>query len=122
MNDPDLLSITGIEVFAHHGVFARERRDGQPFVVDLTLALDTRAAAASDDLADTVDYGDLVSRVVEAVRADPVNLVETVAQRVADVCLTETRVQWVQVALHKPAAPVAATFDDVVLTIRRNRP
>jgi dihydroneopterin aldolase len=117
----DRLSIRGIEVHGHHGVFGFERRDGQPFVVDLVLGVDTRPAAASDDLADTVDYGALTLRVKEAVERDPVDLVETVAQRVADVCLADDRVGWAEVTLHKPQAPIEATFDDVALTIHRSR-
>ncbi|WP_203231212.1 dihydroneopterin aldolase [Nocardioides caldifontis] len=117
----DRLSITGIEAFGHHGVFDFERRDGQPFVVDLVLGVDTRAAAASDDLEDTVDYGALTTRVKEAVEGDPVDLVETVAQRVADVCLADDRVGWAEVTLHKPQAPIDATFTDVALTIHRSR-
>ena len=117
----DRLSITGIEVFGHHGVFDFERRDGQPFVVDLVLGVDTRAAAASDDLADTVDYGTLTMRVKKAVEEQPVDLVETVAQRVAEVCLADERVGWAEVTLHKPQAPIDATFTDVALTITRSR-
>lgn len=117
----DQLTITGIEIEAHHGVFEHERRDGQTFVVDLTLTLDTRPAAQSDDLKDTVDYGSLVQQVVTSVASDPVDLIETVAQRVADVCLRDARVEQVEVRLHKPHAPIEATFADVVLTITRRR-
>ena len=117
----DRLSITGIEAVGHHGVFDFERRDGQPFVVDLVLGVDTLAAAASDDLADTVDYGTLTLRVKEALETDPVDLVEKLAQRVADVCLTDERVGWAEVTLHKPQAPIDATFNDVALTIHRSR-
>jgi len=117
----DRLSITGIEAVGHHGVFDFERRDGQPFVVDLVLGVDTRQAAASDDLADTVDYGTLTLRVKEALESDPVDLVERLAQRVADVCLADERVGWAEVTLHKPQAPIDATFTDVALTITRSR-
>jgi len=117
----DRLSITGIEAVGHHGVFDFERRDGQPFVVDITLGVDTRQAARSDDLADTVDYGSLTLRVKEAVENDPVDLVEKLAQRVADVCLADERVGWAEVTLHKPQAPIATTFRDVTLTIHRER-
>lgn len=117
----DELTVSGIECRAHHGVFEFERREGQVFVVDLTLGLDTRPAAASDDLADTVDYGGLVAAVKAAVERDPADLVETVAQRIAEVCLTERRVEWARVTLHKPEAPMAATFRDVALTITRTR-
>ena len=117
----DELTISGIECFGHHGVFAFEKRDGQTFVIDLTLSLDTTAAAATDDLRDTVDYGSLVASVKAAVEKEPVDLIETLAQRIADVCLTDVRVQWSRVSVHKPDAPIDATFSDVVLTITRKR-
>ena len=117
----DELSIDGIECFAHHGVFDHERRDGQVFKIDLVLGVDTRSAAASDDLADTVDYGGLVYRVVAAVESDPVDLIETLAQRIADVVLLDGRVEWTRVTVHKPDAPIQATFADVRLTILRQR-
>jgi len=117
----DELSVTGIECFAHHGVFDFERREGQVFLVDLVLGFDTRAAAASDDLADTVNYGSLALDVKAAVERDPVDLVETVVQRIADVCLADHRVEWARVTLHKPDAPIDATYSDVALTITRTR-
>jgi dihydroneopterin aldolase len=117
----DELSVTGIECFAHHGVFDFERREGQVFVVDLVLGIDTRPAAASDDLAKTVNYGTLVADVKAAVERDPVDLIETVAQRITDVCLMDTRVEWARVTLHKPDAPIDATYSDVALTITRTR-
>lgn len=117
----DELSITGIECFGHHGVFDFERREGQVFVVDLTLGIDTRQAAASDDLADTEHYGVLVDRVKQAVESDPVDLVETLAARIADVALTGDRVEWARVTVHKPNAPIQATFADVTLSITRTK-
>lgn len=117
----DQLAVRGIEIHAHHGVFDFERRDGQVFVIDLVLGLQTRSAAASDDLADTVDYGTLVTDVRTAVENDPVNLIETLAQRIADVCLASEQVEWVDVTVHKPHAPITTTFSDVALTIRRSR-
>ena len=117
----DELSVTGIECFAHHGVFDFERREGQVFVVDLVLGIDTRPAADSDDLVDTVNYGTLVADVKAAVERDPVDLIETVAQRITDVCLLDTRVEWARVTLHKPDAPIDATYSDVALTITRTR-
>lgn len=117
----DELSILGIECYGHHGVFDHERRDGQVFVIDLTLGVDTRPAAASDDLAETVDYGGLVDRVVAAVQRDPVDLIETLAARIADVALLDGRVEWARITVHKPDAPIQATFNDVRLTITRHR-
>lgn len=118
----DRISITGIECFGHHGVFDFERREGQTFVIDVTLGLDTRPAAASDDLRETVDYGSLVASVKVAVENDPVDLIETLAQRIADVCLLDDRVEWTRVTVHKPEAPIDATYSDVALTVLRHRP
>ena len=117
----DELTVRGIECRGHHGVFDFERREGQTFVIDLTLGLDTTPAAVSDDLRDTVDYGSLVASVQAAVETDPVDLIETLAQRIAGVCLLDDRVQWVRVTVHKPDAPIEATFADVALTITRKR-
>ncbi|GAA2131570.1 dihydroneopterin aldolase [Nocardioides bigeumensis] len=120
----DELSITGIECYGHHGVFDFERRDGQVFVIDLTLGLDTAPAAASDDLQETVDYGSLVAAVKAAVERDPVDLIETLAARIAELCLSQggvsdARVEWARVTVHKPDAPIDATYSDVALTITR---
>lgn len=117
----DELTVRGIECHGHHGVFEFERREGQIFVIDLTLGIDTAPAAASDDLHDTVDYGSLVAAVKAAVETDPVDLIETLAQRIAGVCLSDARVGWARVTVHKPDAPIEATFADVALTITRKR-
>ena len=117
----DRLAVLGIEALGHHGVFDFERREGQVFMADLVLGIDTRDAARTDDLQHTVDYGSLVSKVKKAIESDPVDLIETLAQRIADVCLADPRVQWTEVTVHKPDAPVEATFSDVTLTITRTR-
>ena len=117
----DELAVTGIECYGHHGVFDFERREGQVFVIDLVLGIDTAPAAASDDLRDTDDYGSLVASVKAAVEKDPVDLIETLAQRIADVCLLDDRVEWARVTVHKPDAPIDASFSDVALTITRKR-
>jgi dihydroneopterin aldolase len=117
----DRLAVRGIEGFGHHGVLDFERRDGQQFVVDLVLALDTRTAARTDDLRDTVDYGNLVAKVKHGIETDPVDLIETLASRLAGICLEDRRVRAVEVTVHKPDAPIEATFADVSLTIHRTR-
>ena len=117
----DELSVLGIACRGHHGVLEFERREGQTFVIDLVLGIETGLAAASDDLRDTVDYGSLVASVKAAVEKDPVDLIETLAQRIADVCLLDARVEWTRVTVHKPDAPIDATFSDVTLTITRRR-
>ena len=120
-SETDRLAVYGIEALGHHGVLDFERREGQVFKIDLVLGLDTGPAARSDDLHDTVDYGSLVAVVKQAVETDPVDLIEKLAQRIADVCLTDGRVQWTEVTVHKPDAPIEATFSDVALTIHRSR-
>ncbi|WP_067437735.1 dihydroneopterin aldolase [Nocardioides jensenii] len=117
----DELAVMGIECFGHHGVFDFERREGQIFVIDLVLGLDTTPAASTDDLRETVHYGILVDSVKAAVETDPVDLIETLAQRIANVCLLDDRVEWARVTVHKPDAPIDATFSDVALTITRKR-
>ena len=117
----DRLAVRGIEAFGHHGVLDCERRDGQRFLVDLVLEVDTRAAASSDELRDTVDYGTLVAQVKQGVESDPVDLIETLAARLVAICLGSSRVCAAEVTVHKPDAPVEATFADVSLTIHRTR-
>ena len=119
---PDVLSLTGLRVRGTHGVYDFERRDGQDFVVDVQLELDLAIAAASDDVADTVHYGELAATLADIVGGEPVNLLETLAQRLADACLADGRVDTVTVTVHKPQAPIPLTFGDVGVTIRRARP
>ena len=115
----DLISLTGLRGYGYHGVYEDERRDGQEFVVDVTLELDTAAAAASDDVADTVHYGELATALVAVVEGEPVNLLERLAQRLANRCLSDPRVAAVTVTVHKPQAPIPYEFADVAVTIRR---
>ncbi len=118
----DLISLRGLQAYGYHGVLAHERRDGQVFVVDLDLAVDIGAAAAADDLSRTVDYAALAVRVRDAVAADPVDLIETVADRLARLVLADPSVRWVRVSVHKPDAPVLVPIHDVAVTIERSRP
>ena len=118
---PDRISLLGLRVRGHHGVLAEERRDGQVFVVDAVLDVDTRPAAATDDLALTVDYAALAGRLAAVVAGGPVDLLETLVARLADVCLAEPRVTAAEVTVHKPEAPVGLPFGDVAVTVRRRR-
>ncbi len=117
----DRVELRGLRARGRHGVLAHETALGQVFVVDLTLHLDTRPAAESDDLEQTVDYGAMAVAVVAVVAGEPVALIETLAQRVADVALGPERVRAVDVSIHKPEAPITVPFDDVVVTIHRER-
>jgi dihydroneopterin aldolase len=118
----DRISLRGLTVRGFHGVFDFERRDGQDFVIDTELELDLRPAAATDDVTDTVHYGELAERLAAVVAGEPVNLIETLAQRLADVCLADARVRAATVTVHKPGAPIPLEFADVAVIIRRERP
>jgi dihydroneopterin aldolase len=118
----DRVALRGLRARGHHGVFPEEREKGQTFVVDLVLSLDTAPAAASDDLTRTVDYGVVAEEVVAVVTGEPVDLIETLAQRIADRCLKHEAVQEAEVTVHKPEAPITVPFDDVTITINRRRP
>ena len=117
----DRIELTGLRVRGHHGVFEHERRDGQEFVIDLVLWLDSRPAAASDDLADTVDYGALAQRAHDIVAGEPRNLIETVAAEIADDIAADEKVYAVEVTVHKPSAPIPLSFADVAVIARRSR-
>ena len=118
----DRICLRGIRVQANHGVFDFERANGQEFIVDVTAWLDLSAAATSDDLARTVNYGELAEEVAQAVASSPVDLIETVAERVANVVLAHRAVTTTEVTIHKPHAPISVPFDDVSVTIVRPIP
>ncbi|MBO8202620.1 dihydroneopterin aldolase [Streptomyces smyrnaeus] len=117
----DRVALRGLAARGHHGVFAREREEGQTFVVDLDMGLDTRPAAEGDDLSRTVHYGVVAEEVVAVIEGEPVDLIETLAQRIADTCLRHEAVHEVEVVVHKPDAPIAVPFEDVTITIKRSR-
>ncbi|WP_445526605.1 dihydroneopterin aldolase [Streptomyces cyslabdanicus] len=117
----DRVALRGLRARGHHGVFPKEREEGQTFLVDVVLGVDTRPAAADDDLAKTVHYGIVAEEVVAVVEGEPVNLIETLAERIAQVCLKHGGVLEVEVCVHKPDAPITVPFDDVTVTITRSR-
>lgn len=115
----DTISIHGIRGYGRHGVLPAERTLGQEFIVDVHLHVDTAAAAASDDLTQTVDYGAVAGAVHERIVGTPVDLIETLAERIASDCLESPMVVSVEVTVHKPQAPVSVPFDDISVTVRR---
>jgi len=117
----DRIVLTGIRATGYHGVYDHERRDGQEFVADVALELSLADAARSDDVVDTVHYGELAETVATILAGEPVNLLETLAQRIAAAALADGRVDAVEVTLHKPQAPIPVPFTDVAVTIRRER-
>ena len=121
MTARDSITLKGLRARGFHGCLAAERELGQEFVVDVTLRLDTAPAAAGDDLAETVYYGELAVRLVRVVVGEPVALLETLAQRLAEVCLAAGPVEEAVVSVHKPSAPIPVPFEDVVVSVTRRR-
>ena len=115
----DRITLTGLSVFGYHGVFDHEKRDGQEFLVDITLWLDLSAAAATDELTRTVHYGELAELAAGIVAGPPRDLIEAVAGEIADEVVRNYRVAEVEVTVHKPSAPIPLNFSDVSVTIRR---
>ncbi len=117
----DRISLRGLEVFAYHGVDEQEKVTGQTFLVDVDLWLDLAEAGATDNLASTVHYGELAEAIQTRVATERWDLIERVAERVADVALADSRVERTQVTIHKPSAPISVDFRDVSVTIVRTR-
>ncbi|HSO63889.1 MAG TPA: 2-amino-4-hydroxy-6-hydroxymethyldihydropteridine diphosphokinase [Ornithinibacter sp.] len=117
----DRIRITGVRGRGFHGVFEHERREGQEFVVDVELAVDLGPAGASDDLADTVDYGEIGAAALARIEGDPHDLIERLAELVAQDALAHASVDEVTVTVHKPQAPVGVPFGDVTVAVTRRR-
>ncbi len=118
---PDRITLRGLRAHGRHGVYDFERERGQMFRVDAVLELDTRPAAAGDDLDRTVNYAELAHQLYAVLSGEPVNLLETLAQRLVDVCLTSPLVGAAEITVHKPEAELGVPFDDVTVTIRRQK-
>jgi dihydroneopterin aldolase len=117
----DRITLTGLRASAFHGVLSHERANGQLFLIDVVVHLSLREAGDTDELSDTIDYGELSARIVAAVESDPVDLIETVAERVAALVLEYPRAALAEVTVHKPSAPITVPFADVSVTITRGR-
>ncbi|MFB9906197.1 dihydroneopterin aldolase [Allokutzneria oryzae] len=117
----DRITLTGLRVRGNHGVFDHEKRDGQEFVVDITVWIDLGRAAETDDLKHTLHYGVLAERAAEIVGGKSYDLIESVAARVADDVMMDDRAHAAEVTIHKPNAPIPLEFADVAVTVRRSR-
>lgn len=117
----DRVRLHGLRFSGRHGVFAEERERDQPFVVNVDLFVDLRAAGASDDLAQTVDYGAVAQTVRAIIEGPSVQLIETLAERIAAELLRTTTAEAVWVRVAKPEAPIGVTFDTVAVEILRGR-
>ena len=118
----DTVFVTGLALHAYHGVMQHEAKVGQTFKLDLVLDIDLKAASRSDKLAHTVGYDQVVEVASHAFCGRRYRLVEAAAGAVADAILDRfVQVSAVRVTLHKPHAPIAATFADVGVTLFRSR-
>lgn len=117
----DRITLTGVRATGHHGVFDFERADGQEFIVDVVVEIDAAASSAADELDRTVHYGVLAERVVHDIENDPVDLIETLAERIAATVLSFPAALRTEVTVHKPGAPITVPFTDVSITIERGR-
>lgn len=116
----DSIKIKGITAVGFHGVYTEERAKGQKFIVDVKLSLSLQGI--NDDLNKTVNYADIAHLVVRHITGEPVNLIETVAESIADEILKDyPLVEKVQVKVHKPEAPINVEFSDVVVKIEKER-
>jgi dihydroneopterin aldolase len=113
----DTIEILGISGWGYHGVLESERREGQEFHVDITMGVSL--VGLDDDLAKTVDYSVIAQRTHDVIVGEPHQLIETVAQRIVDSCRDFPQITHVEVAVHKPSAPIEVPFRDVVVRIRR---
>jgi dihydroneopterin aldolase len=119
---PDIIKLTGISAVGYHGVLEQERHDGQRFIVDVALHTDIRPAAAGDDLAKTANYAELADQVEAIITGEALQLIETLAERIADHVLRTFSVAAVEVTVHKPQAPIQVEFSDVTVSIYREQP
>ncbi len=120
----DRISLTGVSAFGYHGVLAHERETGQTFRADVVLHADIRRAGRTDDLEHTIDYGAVAESIVAAIEGEPVNLIESLAQRISDSVFAvthseEVHISVVEVTVHKPQAPIDVEFADVAVSIVR---
>lgn len=117
----DRIEIRGIQAFGHHGVLPHEQELGQTFIIDVALQVDLSTAGSSDDLADTVDYGALSGDLAAVVSTERYDLIERLAERLAETCLARPLVAAVTVTVHKPHAPVPVPVSDIAVTLQRSR-
>lgn len=116
----DAIALNGLTAYGYHGVLDHERRNGQQFVVDLTISLPLDGPGRSDDVADTVNYAEVADKVAGIIQGEPVDLLETLAARISRTVLSDERILEVEVTVHKPSAPIDQEFSDVAVTITRH--
>lgn len=118
---PDRITLSGVTAIGHHGVFEREKSDGQPFIVDAVLFTDVRPASANDELDQTANYAEVAEAIKAMITGEPFDLIETLAERTAQKLLAGFPVAAVEITVHKPKAPIQVPFGDVSVTVYREQ-
>lgn len=118
----DKIILKGMKFYGYHGVFPREKEQGQDFEVDLQLYLDLKTAGNSDDLSCTVDYAGVFEMVKAVVAQGPYNLIETVAEKISSVIMANyPQIKKINIVVKKPSAPLNGSFDYMAVEILRER-
>jgi dihydropteroate synthase len=117
----DRIELFGVRDFGYHGVLAHEKEQGQYFSIDATLGLSIAHAAQTDDLADTVNYAEVADAIRARITGEPLDLIEKLAELVAQDCLAFPQVVSAHIRVHKPDAPIEGDFADVVVSRYKHR-
>ena len=113
------IELLGVEVFAYHGVLEEEREAGQRFLVDVRLEPSSTRAGGTDDIADAVDYRDVVALVEEIVVRRTFQLLEAVATALADALVTRLQISWAEVTVRKPDVRLTLPVEHAAVTVER---
>lgn len=116
-----IILIKDLRLFGHHGLYEREKREGQPFIIDLEIEADIADAARSDHLKDTVDYGQVVNQVARIVEEESFDLIESLAGKIAAELLGEEKIKKVSVTVKKPEAPLSRSVEYVGVRLVRGK-
>ncbi|SIK26308.1 dihydroneopterin aldolase FolB [Mycobacteroides abscessus subsp. abscessus] len=117
----DRITLTGVRVVGYHGVLDSEKQSGQPFFVDITMFTDFQRASESDDVENTVNYAEVAELIRDVITGDSLDLIETLAENIAQAVLARFPLEALELTVHKPKAPIEVTFSDVSVTVFRER-
>lgn len=115
----DRITLTGVGVVGYHGVLDSEKEAGQPFFVDITMFTNFKRAAQSDSVENTVNYAEVAELIRDVIMGDSLDLIETLAEQIAEAVLERFPLAAVELTVHKPKAPIEVTFSDVSVTVFR---
>lgn len=118
----EIITLVAVKAYGYHGVLESERQEGQDFIVDVSMEVDTAPAAYSDDVRQTVNYAEVAADIVSIIEGEPRNLIETVVAQIADTVMADYElIQSATITLHKPQAPVGVPCGDVSIRTQRRR-